>query len=337
MPPATPRKQFSRRNVLLGAAGLAVTGGATLLFRSAGTPSAAQRVVVAESAAVASALFYVGRAEGFFEAEGLAIEIVKTNSGKEALDLVVKGKADLAMAAEAPFVRAIAAGAPVQIVATVETSERNTGIIVPDASAIRVPADLKGKRIGLCPGTASEYFLSVFLQANGLSENDVVPTPVTPKDAHAALASGAVDALSGWQEMRARADTALGQRTRIFYAQGVYLETWNLIGLGAFIAAKPGLVQGFVRALLNAQRFTAADTAAAITIAAQAIGIDRATIAEMWPDYAFDVGLDQALVANLEGHWRLAKAPNAPIPDFMATLAPAALEAADASRVTYLR
>jgi NitT/TauT family transport system substrate-binding protein len=317
---------------------LAAAGGA-LAWRAIAPTQVHSRITVADSAAVASALFYVARERGYFAAEGIALETIKTSSGKEALDLVAKGKADLGMAAEAPFVRALAAGTPTRIVATVETSERNTGIIVPDASPIRAPADLKGKRIGFCPGTASEYFLNVFLQANLLTEADIRAVPVTPKDAHQALAAGDVDALSGWQEIRAHADKALGQRTRVFYAQGTYLETWNLVALTGFLDANPRPVEGFVRALLKAQGFVASDPEAAISIAAQAIGIERATIAEMWPDYAFDLGLDQALVANLEGHWRMLTEDDASVamPDFMAGLAPQALRAADSSRVTYLR
>ncbi|WP_395015809.1 ABC transporter substrate-binding protein [Dongia sp.] len=328
----------SRRNILLGAAALVAAGG-VFAWRTLAPKPVHSRIVVADSAAVASALFYVARDQGYFAAEGIALETIKTNSGKEALELVAKGQADLGMVAEAPFVRAIAAGVPARIVATVETSERNTGIIVPDQSPIRAPADLKGRRVGFCPGTASEYFLNVFLAANLLAESDLQAVPVTPKDAHQALAAGTVDALSGWQEIRAHADKALGQRTRIFYAQGTYLETWNLVALAGFLDANPQAVEGFIRALLKAQSFVAANQEAAITIAAQAIGIDRATIAEMWPDYAFDLSLDQALIANLEGHWRMLTEQDAstPMPDFMAELAPNALQAADASRVTYLR
>jgi ABC-type nitrate/sulfonate/bicarbonate transport system substrate-binding protein len=327
-----------RRTLLIGAAAVAAAGGAVWWRATASKPSSS-RIVIAESPAVASALFYVARDQGYFAEHGVAIESIKANSGKEALELVAKGGADLAMAAEAPFVRATAAGVPARIVATIETSERNTGIIVPDASLVRAPADLRGKRIGFCPGTASEYFLAVFLQANGLAEGDIVRVPVTPKDAHEALASGQVDALAGWQEIRAHADKAIGRRTRIFYAGGVYLETWNLIGLSAFLEAQPRPVEGVIRALLQAQVFTAANSEQAITITAAAIGIERSTIAEMWRDYAFDVGLDQALIANLEGHWRVATKSDAAatMPDFMADLAPKPLQAADPSRVTYLR
>ena len=339
MPSRTPQTSLTRRSLLLGAAALAVAGGGAFLWRSATPKPGGGRIVLADSGAVASALFYVARDQGYFDAEGLGLEIIKTSSGKEALDRVAKAEADLCMVAEAPFVRAVAAGVPARIVATVETSERNTGIIVPDASPMRAAIDIKGKRIGFCPGTASEYFLAIFLQANGLADSDVIPVPVTPKDAHLALAAGDVDALSGWQEIRAHCDQALGHRTRVFYAEGTYLETWNLVGLTAFLDAKPDVVEGFVRALLKAQSFTAAQSEAAITITAKAIGIDRATIAEMWPDYAFDIGLDQALVANLEGHWRMATKAQAAasMPDFMADLAPKPLQAVDPGRVTYLR
>jgi ABC-type nitrate/sulfonate/bicarbonate transport system substrate-binding protein len=335
MSPAAP----SRRGLLLTAAALAVAGGSALLLRGATPPGNPRRIMVAEAPAVASALFYVARDQGYFEAAGIAIETITANSGREALDHVARGEAELAMSAEAPFVRAVAAGVPARIVATIETSERNTGLIVPDASPIRTVSDIKGRRIGYCPGTSSEYFLAVFLQANGLHDSDIVRVAVTPKDAHAELAAGRVDALCGWQEIRARADQALGHRTRIFYAEGFYLETWNLVGLRDYLDANPDLLQGFLRALLRAQSFIAAEPEAAVTITAASIGIDRATIAEMWPDYAFDVGLDDALIANLEGHWRLATKPEAAqaLPDFMADLAPAPLQAVDPGRVTYLR
>ena len=329
----------NRRMFFVGAAAVTATAGGAALWRASAPKHSSSRIVIAESPAVASTLFYVARAQGYFADQGIALESIKANSGKEALELVAKGQADLGMVAEAPFVRAIAAGVPARIVATVETSERNTGIIVPDASPIHTSADLKGKRIGFCPGTASEYFLAVFLQASKIADGDIVRVPVMPKDAHDGLASGQMDALAGWQEIRAHADKALGHRTRVFYAEGVYLETWNLVGLTAYLEAEPLPVEGFVRALLRAQAFAAANTEQAITITAEAIEIDRGTIAEMWPDYAFDIGLDEALIANLEGHWRMASKSDvaATMPDFMADLAPKALVAADPSRVTYLR
>jgi NitT/TauT family transport system substrate-binding protein len=334
-----PQSPFTRRRLLLGAASLSVVGGAALIWRAAVPRVAPARLMVAESPAVASALFYVARDQGYFADQNLDVETIKANSGKEALEIVAAGKADLAMAAEAPFVRALAAGVPAQIVATVETSERNTGIILPHASTIRTPSDLKGKRIGFCPGTASEYFLAIFLQTSGLADGDIHRVTVTPKSAHEALASGEVDALSGWQEIRAHADKALGHRTRIFYADGTYLETWNLIGMTTFLEARSDVVQRFVQALLQAQRFAAANPEKAMTITSEAIGIDRATIAEMWPDFAFDLSLDEALIANLEGHWRMATKTGGAteMPDFLADLAPAALKAAAPSRVTYLR
>ena len=331
-----PLSFSTRRTFFIAAA--AAAGGAAL-WSSRGSKPSASRIVVAESSAVASALFYVARDQGYFAEQGITIETIKASSGKEALERVAKGEADLGMAAEAPFVRAIAAGVPARILATIETSERNTGVIIPDASPVRAPADLKGRRVGFCPGTASEYFLAVFLEANELAEGDITRVPLAPKDAHLALAAGDVDALAGWQEIRAHADKAIGHRTRIFYAGGVYLETWNLVGLSSFLETQPHAVEGLLRALLQAQAFTAANADQAITITAAAIGIERATIAEMWRDYAFDVGLDQALIANLEGHWRMVPKSDAAaaMPDFMADLAPNASQSVDPSRVPYLR
>jgi hypothetical protein len=146
--------------------------------------------------------------------------------------------------------------------------------------------------------------------------------------------------MAGWQEMRARADQALGQRTRALYADGVYLETWNVIGKSSYLDAHRPAMEAFAGALLKAQAVVAADPGLAIDIAAKFIAVPRPTIAEMWPDYAFDVSLDQALVANLEGHWRMiAKSTGggANTPDLVASLAPDALAAVEPGRVTLIR
>ena len=210
---------LSRRSLLaLGAIALPVVGWA--VFRLMRPSRVTSRIVVADSPTAASTLFYVAKEEGYFADEGIEIETVSANSGKEALDLIINGKAELCMAAEAPIVGAIMNGEEVQILATIQSNERNTAIIVPDQSSIVAPGDLRGHRVGYFPGTASQYFLTVFLNANSLSGADISAIVLSPKDAHEALARGDVDALSAWQEVRARADKLLGRRTRVMYADG---------------------------------------------------------------------------------------------------------------------
>jgi len=332
------RTLLSRRALLAAGAGALPLAGLAAFWLSS-RPRSVTKLVVAESAAVASALFYVARHQGYFAEQGLEIETVPASSGKEALAIVTEGRADLCMVAEAPFVKAVMSGRPVRIVATIESSERNTGIIVPAEGAIRGAADLRGRRIGYIPGTASEYFLAVYLEANSVARAGITAVELAAGSAHEALARGEVDGISGWQEIRARADRALGRRTAALYADGVYLETWNVAGLAPRLDALKAPVQGFVRALIKAQSFAASKPEAAIGITADSIDVDRATIAVMWHDYAFDVGLDQALISNLEGHWRMANGgqAGAVMPNLVANLDPVALEAADPGRITYFR
>ena len=329
---------MTRRKVL----GFTVSGLAALATGScllACQRPAATKVTIADSKSVGSALFYVAKAKSYLADEGIELETVPANSGKEALDTVITGKADLCMVAEAPFVRAIAAASDVQILATVETSERNTSVIVPANSAIQAPEDLRNKRVGYCPGTASEYFLSVFLAANKIPPSDITAVKLAPKDAHEALKRGDVDAIAGWQEIRVRADKILGARTRAMYATGVYLESWNMVGAATWLSAHEAVAEGLLRALLKAQTYLSEHRSEAIDITSVAVDVDRATIDEMWSDYAFDISLDQALISNLEGHWRLINEayPIITTPNFVDRLAVKALETVDESRVTYLR
>jgi NitT/TauT family transport system substrate-binding protein len=134
--------------ILLAAAALAVTSGATAATQGA-APSARRpaKIVVADARTTHHLNLYVAKELGLFEKHGLDVEIVDAAELSAARDLVVSGQADVFWSCPTVAIAAIANGAPLKVISQVKRPCTSV-LLVPKGSPIRTYADLKGKRIG---------------------------------------------------------------------------------------------------------------------------------------------------------------------------------------------
>ena len=255
-----------------------------------------------------------------------------------ALAKVLNGEDDVATVAETPVMWSVLKGAHPTIFAAIEASDRDVSVVARTDAGVRMPADLAGKRIGMVPGTNHEYFLDLFLGVNKIAPASVTIVPVTMADGADALASGRIDALSSWVTARARLRAAIPDQIVIFPNDGIYLELWTLTARPEFLKARPETARRLLRALIAAERYTAAHRADAIAIVAPHIGLDTAAVERIWDDFGFNVSLDQSVVANLEGEARheIKNRPGAAGPDFFKNISADALTAVDPGRVTII-
>ncbi|MBS2699576.1 ABC transporter substrate-binding protein, partial [Salmonella enterica subsp. enterica serovar 1,4,[5],12:i:-] len=98
-------------------------------------------------------------------------------------------------------------------------SPKTEAIVVPQDSAIRSVADLKGKRVALNKGSDVNYLLVSALEQAGLSYKDITPVYLPPSDARAAFQRGSVDAWVIWDPYYAEVETHANAR-RLKDAEG---------------------------------------------------------------------------------------------------------------------
>src|SRR5580704_84783 len=132
-----------------------------------------------------SGIVIVAKDQGFFEKRGLDISVSNFTSGKQCLDTVVGGGADIATTAEAPVTAAAMAGQPIAFLTRMEYSDLKT--IVASKSGIKSKADLKGKKIAFTAGTGSEVYTAALLNSAGLKKDDVTLVNLRPQEMLPAL------------------------------------------------------------------------------------------------------------------------------------------------------
>ena len=292
---------------------------------------------LAQNLAPISGLAIVAKAKGLFEKHGLDISVSNFTSGKQCLDTVIGGGADIATTAEAPVTAAAMANQPIAFIAGMEYSDLKT--ITAAKAGIKTKADLRGKKIGFTAGTGSEVYTATLLKSAGLTAADVTLVNLRPQEMLPAMAAGSIDAFDTWEPHISNARKTLGEGAVLLDTKGLYSETFNIVVTRPYLEANGPLLDKFLRALVDAEAWLRSNPDEAITTIAEAVGMKRDELAAIWPDYVYRVRIDDQLLGILKLHaaWRLSTGnhpPGAVMPDFSKVLVLGPLRAIDPTRVT---
>ncbi len=133
--------------------------------------------------------------KGFFEAEGLDVELIEPADPAMPPKLVAAGQADIAISYQPTLHAQIEEGLPLTRIGTLVATPLNSVIVLEDGP-VKNLADLKGKKVGFSVSGFEDAMLGQMLKSVGLGFDDVelinVNFALSP-----ALMSGQVDAVIG--------------------------------------------------------------------------------------------------------------------------------------------
>jgi len=121
--------------------------------------------------------FYVGLEKGFFEDEGVKVELVRIGGATNIMAAAMRGEIQGGNIPVPALFHASLRKIPLKVVSWLGTSHPGTkcGLHVGKGSDIRTAGDLKGKRIALSGSIVSKTILSEALDQAGLTMKDVKP------------------------------------------------------------------------------------------------------------------------------------------------------------------
>lgn len=206
----------------------------------------------------AYALVSVALDEGLLAREGVALTHVPYPSGRDALEAALRGEVDVAAAFATPIVREAFQGTDLAVVSTLYRGEGFTALVARPGSGIAETGDVRGRRIGVTPGTNVELFAEVLLAEAGLARGDVVLVEDAQDQLVERLARGEIDAAALWTPHRFTAPRRLGAGA-VVLTTAAYTEVGILVGSRAHVAARAEAVRRLLRALVEAERLVASD------------------------------------------------------------------------------
>lgn len=193
---------------------------------------------------------------GLFAAEGIELSFTRTASSRDQLDALLRGEHDIAHTAADNIVARVDAGADLAVVLV---ADRGVEHDLVGAPAVRSPADLAGRRLGVdAPESGHAILAYVVLAEAGVARGSYEVVPVgSTRDRYAALLDGRIDAamLNSPHKERALADgchVLADVPARFPEHPGLTVAV-----RGAWARAHRREVEGYCRALIAGARLVA--------------------------------------------------------------------------------
>ena len=260
-------------------------------------------------------LEWIARDRGYFDTAGLDVEITGFATGREAIDAVKDGQADLAAASEFVVATNSFARADFRILASI-CRYWNKGFIGRRDHGIEKPGDLKGKRIGFTSPSSAEHSLVVILALQGLTLNDVTPVDLKPDQIVRQMADGTIDAAVTWEPHIAAIQGQLG--TNAVNLMPRSLENYLLIITDSGNAASQRAVGRLLRGLVMAEQWARANPAEAKLYMTTRFSLSPAYVETIWTRMQLEVGLPQEILEAMDAEalWFARKIGSPTIPNF---------------------
>lgn len=187
--------------------------------------------------------------EKAFAADGISIQWnYFKGAGPVINEAFANGQVDFAYLGDLAAIIGKANGVDTRLVAATARGVKHYLGVVP-GSGIKTLQDLKGKRVAVFRGTATQLSFDAALASQGLSEKDLKVINLDFSAAIAALAARQIDATWGSTGISALADRGLAElplNTRDLDGAGNVQAV--LVAAGAFVDAYPAVVEKFVAA-----------------------------------------------------------------------------------------
>jgi ABC-type nitrate/sulfonate/bicarbonate transport system substrate-binding protein len=207
---------------------------------------------------------YVAVQEGFYASNGLDVKLQVFASGSDANKALKAGSVQFGPAGSSSIPPARNSGLLIRLIsggmndATSATYSGPLGIVGrSDHGITKDPESLRGKKIGVGVGSATEIYLRLFLAKHGMTLDDVkvvnLGVPLHP----VSLKQGDVDAISSWDPYVGQAIASLGAKsvTVIRDEPDLYGYIIGVSALESTIKSNPDVLQKMVNALAQADAF----------------------------------------------------------------------------------
>lgn len=229
---------------------------------------------------------YIAQQEGYFEEQGLDVEIIAGASPTANIARVVSGEVDITTGSLGTAVTSSAQGVPVTMIGGngyTSPDFATSGVITMGTSDIESVADLEGRTIGIQGlNTGSEIPLFLAAEAAGIDPLSIERVELASAGMETALVEGTVDAVLAsaphYNQLMERDDIQLLSNPSTEYMAGTPVTTWMVSD--SWLETNAETAGAFVSAMEEAQAFyeDPANIEAVLDITAEVSQVERASL-----------------------------------------------------------
>lgn len=229
------------------------------------------KVTLATVAWPTNMFFYLAEEQGFFEKNGVKVEIQEFSSTTESANAFVGGQTDFVTFASSETISPFSQGANFKIVLETDKSNGCEGLVA--TSDIKSIEDLKGKTVATQMYSVDHMFLLTLLEEHGMSEKDINIVDMSIQESGNAFIAGQCDAACIWDPYFSQAKDAGG--TVIFSsADNPDLITDVLAASDDIIKNNPEAVEAVIKSYFDAVEYWKNNPEEANAFMGEKMGVD---------------------------------------------------------------
>lgn len=194
--------------------------------------------------------FYLGKERGYFDLEGLDLDIQEGRGSGITVQAVAAGTATFGYADIPTMMKAASKGAPVTAVGVALQISPMSVMGFADKN-VRKPEDIKGKIVAVTPGDSMSQIWPLFLKKTNLKDTDFKQVAGDAQTKLNAVINGQADLLLGYvMDQAIKLQDAVHKPVYAirFADYGVNLVSSGIIVQKDFLKNKPDVVKRFMRA-----------------------------------------------------------------------------------------
>lgn len=265
------------------------------------------QVSIAVSKTPLSTPFYVAQAIGAFDSTCVDVQFDEVIGGQAAFAKVMNGDVDFGTSSDSVIAFQSLAQKSFVTHAMFVQSDNDVKLITRPSDDIKTIIDLKGKRVGVTKGTASEYFLSILLALEGLTIEDIILIHNKPEQLVDSFINNTVDAVTPWEPFVFQSQQLLNQQIKIHDTKNLNTLSFNLISQTAddlLVEKAKCIIQG----IGIATNYIASNPDKSKKIIIKQLNVSPEFIDWVWPDYVFKLALNQSLILSIKSQAKWAVA-----------------------------
>lgn len=256
-------------------------------------------VSIAVSKTPLSSPFYIAKSINAFENTCVDVEYHEVLGGIVAFDKVIEGEVDFSTTSDSVITFKSLAKHDFVTHAMFVQSDNDVKLLTQRSKNFTSISELKGSKVGVTKGSASEYFLSTLLAMEGLSIDDVELYDYRPEDLINGIENNEVDAVVPWEPFAFNIINKLTDQVDIQETKNINTLSFNLISKRAddlMVKKAVCIIQGLNIAIA----YMASNPEESKQIVIEELNLDDSFIDWVWDDYIFKLGLNQSLILNIK-------------------------------------
>lgn len=238
----------------------------------------------------------VAKAKGYFQAEGLDVELTVFTTGTTATEAFRAGRGDFISAGDLPSAAMWRSGAAIGV-APMSSDTEIFGIV--GKNDINSPKDLRGKKVGTRVGSTGEFLLYRYLASGGVNTSEVNVIDLAPPEMVISLVHGDIDAFSWLAPFTTRALHTSKNAKLIASAKGLANNRIILNVAPGFASKHPDAVAKTIRAVRRGIEFVRSNPEEATKIWASAVQGDAKQSLPVVRLISYDMAFTQAFVDDM--------------------------------------